>query len=165
MLIKRITIRIKAMAAAKWRLFAVYWPSIASPIRKNLPLPSFWDQYHRDTGDNARETERKDHTAQYTDGITAKIAGGFEQLNVHLCHNGIDRQDHIREKVVNHTDHNGGFGTDDMDGTGSERFQEGVKNTGILQDRHPGICADQKVHPHRDHDQSDQDALRALGSP
>ena len=37
----RISMRMKAMAAAKCRLLATYCPSIASPMRKNLPLPSF----------------------------------------------------------------------------------------------------------------------------
>ena len=39
--------------------------------------------------------------------------------------------------------------------------QQPVENAGVLQNGHPGVGADQKVHPHGDHDQRYQDFLGA----
>ena len=65
----RISIRMKAMAAAKCRLFATYWPSMASPMRKNLAVAQLLgdiegadrgDEHHRDAGDDARQAQGPD---------------------------------------------------------------------------------------------------------
>ncbi len=50
---------------------------------------------------------------------------------------------------------------DDVHGAQVQGAQEGVQDAGVLQDGHPGVGADQEVHPHGDHDQGDEDLLGA----
>ena len=53
----------------------------------------------------------------------------------------------------------GAFGADDVDAAQSQPGEETVENAGVLQDGHPGVGADEEVHPHGDHDDGHEHLL------
>ena len=143
----RIIIRMNAIAAAKCRL-----GNVEGAYRR--------DQHHRDAGEHARQAQRPDDAAQHARAVAAEVARGFDELHVHLRHDRIYRDYHIRKIVIHHADNNGGFGADDVHRAEAERGEETVKDAGVLKDRHPCVGTDKEVHPHGDHDERDHYLLR-----
>ena len=115
-----------------------------------------WDEHHRDAGEHAGQTERPDNAAQHTGAVAAEITRGLDKPYIHLCHDRVYREYHIREIVVHHADHDGSLGADYMYAAKAEGRQDAVEYAGVLQYGHPRIGADQKVHPHWDHDKRDE---------
>ena len=117
------------------------------------------NQDHGDAGNYAGQTQREYHPPQHTPAVAAQVSRSLFQLQIHFCHHRIDRKDHIRKIVVHHSDHHGAFGADHMQRPQPQRTQQAVQDSRILQNRHPGIGANQEVHPHRNHNQGDQNLL------
>ena len=61
-------------------------------------------EYHCNTGDDARHRHREGDLHKYVELIGAKILRSLDNAVVHLCKNGIDRQDHIWDIVIYHTE-------------------------------------------------------------
>jgi len=99
---------------------------------------------------------------------------------VQLYQHGVDGQDHEGQVVVHHTQHYGALGTDhleviDGDIRGGIRckvhsdlvvkvdqadlLKQLVQKSVVLQNGHPGIGPQQKIHPHGQHDEHHSDAL------
>ena len=55
---------------------------------------------------------------------------------VDLGNAGVDRQNHIRKKIVHHTEDNGASRSHDLDLGKSELGQKGVEKTAVVKDRH-----------------------------
>ena len=79
-----------------------------------LPLPSIWEmtkvetdgtKHHRDAGDDARDAERYDDTAEHEMGRCAEILRRLDQPAVELDEHGVDGQHHERQEVVDHAEH------------------------------------------------------------
>ena len=121
------------------------------------------DEHHRDAGHDARQAQREDDPPQHAETVAAEVARGLDQARVHLGHDRVDWQDHIREVVVHHADDDGALGADDVRLAEVQRGKEHVEQARVLQDGHPRIGADEEVHPHRDHDERDDRLLRARG--
>ena len=66
----------------------------------------------------------------------------LDQARVHLGHDRVDRQDHIREVVVHHADDDGALGADDVRLAEVQRGKEHVEQARVLQDGHPRVGAD-----------------------
>ena len=120
------------------------------------------DQDHRDPRDHPGQAQREDHPPQDVEAVASEVLGRLHQLHVHLRHHRVDRQDHVREVVVHHADHHRGLRPDDVHRPQADLRQQAVEDTRVLQDRHPRVRPDQKVHPHRDHDERDEDLLRPV---
>ena len=118
------------------------------------------DEHHVHAGNHAGNAQRKDHAPQHRSAVAAQVPRRFQQTNVKLGQDRIDRKHHIGEIIVDHADDDRSLGTDDMDGLNADRTQNAVDDAGILQNCHPRIGSDQKVHPHGDHDERHHGFLR-----
>ena len=123
------------------------------------------DEHHADAGEHPRQAQRPHHPAQDLQIAAAQILGRLQQAVVHFGHHRINGHDHIGEIVIDHAHHHGGLGADDVHRPQTHQVQQSVEDAGILQNGHPGIGADEEVHPHGDHDQGDHGLLGAGGGP
>ena len=77
-------------------------------------------------------------------------------------HDGIQRQDHKGQIVVNHTEHDRTGGVDHFKRSDAEQTEKFVDQPVALQQGHPCIGAQKKVHPHWQHYKHDHDFLPGI---
>ena len=111
----------------------------------------------------ARQCQRDRDQPERLPARAAEIGGGFEQRVVHALERGVDRQHHERQVGVDDADEDREVGRepDRRRVDDAEREQRLVEQAVALQDRHPGVDADQERGPERQHDQHEQHALPA----
>ena len=117
------------------------------------------DQHHGHPGDHPGQAQGPDHPAQDPQAVAAQVPGGLNEFFVHLGHDGVQGQDHVGDVVIDHADDHGRLRADDVDVGQMEQGEEVVKNARVLQNGHPGVGADEEVHPHGDHDDGQENLL------
>ena len=89
----------------------------------------------------------------------------LDKTAVKLCENRIYGQNHIGKIVVYHSDYDRRFGSDDVNGGETDFGEQTVDYSRILQNCHPGIGSDEKVHPHGNHDEGHHGFLHLFARP
>ena len=85
--------------------------------------------------------------------VCAKVLRGLDDAVVDFDHDGVQRQHHIGQIVVHHAQHHRARGVDHVERPNAEQAQKAVDEAVVLQKGHPRIGAQQKIHPHGQHDQ------------
>ena len=93
--------------------------------------------------------------------VAAKVSCRLNVRAVDLGHSRVYRHYHIGQVIVYHTEYNGTRGVYHLDRVKSEVTENRVYNSRILEYRHPGISADEQIHPHGEHDEHYQHPLCA----
>ena len=132
-------------------------------------------EHHRDARDDARDAERYDDAAEHEMGRCAEILRRLDQPAVELDEHGVDGQHHERQEVVDHAEHDRALRVDErnivervaemrlQEGNQADRAEKSVEEAVVFQNGHPCVGAQQKVHPHRQHDEHHAQALTARG--
>ena len=135
------------------------------------------DEHHGDAREDPRQGQGQGHTAEHRDRIGPQVPGGLDQPVVQLDDDRVDGQDHEGQEVVHHAQHHRALGVDHfeiLDLRAKEAVDEveqadSVKKTveqaGVLQDGHPGVGAQQEIHPHGQHDEHHGHPLEAGSLP
>ena len=116
---------------------------------------------HRNARDNSGNAQRKNHLYERLCAVCAEVVGGFNQSRFNLRHNRVERKHHKRQILVNHSEDNRALIADKLS-VDTEEAEQRVNRTVVLQKRHPGVNPEQKVHPHRYHNNHCEQILRAL---
>ena len=111
------------------------------------------NEHHGHAGEHAGQGEGEGHPAKDREGVGAQILGGLDHLGVDFLQNGEDGQNHERQEVVDHAQHDGPLGVDHLEGADTKQAQKAVDQPPLLQQEHPGVGAQQEVHPHGQHDE------------
>ena len=119
------------------------------------------DQHHGDAGDHPGQAQGPDHPPQHPKTVAPQVPGGLDEALVHLGHDGVEGENHVGDVVVDHADDDGGLRADDVDVGQVEQGEEVVEDARVLQNGHPGVGADEEVHPHRNHDDGEEHLLGA----
>ena len=64
--------------------------------------------------------------AKDREGVGAQILGGLDHLGVDFLQNGEDGQNHERQEVVDHAQHDGPLGVDHLEGADTKQAQKAV---------------------------------------
>ena len=122
------------------------------------------NEHHRDSLQHAGQGIRQRHAQEALHRACAEVGGGLQQAMIRFFDDGVDRHNHKGEIVVDHTEHDRLLVVEEDDLLAhaharqpavkrrnciAQRRDPAVENTRIFQNGHPGIGAQQEVHPHR----------------
>ena len=80
--------------------------------------------------------------------VSTQIPCGVNQVFVNFNQYIVNRQHHEWEKVINHTQNNGGRRIDNIQSRKMQGGQYGIDDPLFLQQGLPGKSTKQKIHPH-----------------
>ena len=114
------------------------------------------DEAQERAGDDARHGERHGDRPERAPGRRAEIQRRLEQRVVHLLQRRVERQHHEGQIGVDDADIDRRLGVEDVEGLGdqAEAHERLVQQALRLQDRDPGIDADEEARPERQDDQA-----------
>ena len=75
-------------------------------------------------------------------------------------HRRVDRQYHIRQEIVYHTEYDGARSADHFNAPYPYRFEQGIKQTAVIEQRHQRIRPYKQAYPHRQHQKQNEHPLR-----
>ena len=85
--------------------------------------------------------------------VCTEILRRLDKTVVKLCHDGINRQNHIWQEIINHSQYDRTRGVDHVEGSDIYFCEYVVDNARILKQSHPCVGSEKKVHPHGNHDE------------
>jgi len=109
------------------------------------------DEHHRNSRHDAGNGKRNHHPEQRGHRIAPEVRRGLDEALVYLDHHGIQREYHEREVVVDHSEHDRALRVYELQRTYAYHSEEVVDYSVVAEEGHPGVGAQQEVHPHREH--------------
>jgi hypothetical protein len=112
-------------------------------------LAGHGDEAEQDARRRAGQGEREGHAPEGRERRCAEILGGLNQALILPVQDRVQRQDHEGQVGVDEPQQDGGLGVEDLDRRQAERRKRRIQHPGRLQDRDPGVNADQEAGPER----------------
>ena len=105
-------------------------------------------EHHRDAAYNAGHGERKDYLAESPRRGRAEVARGVEKIAINFYKGIVNRQNHEREIIIDHTDNYRRRSIHDTEIRQIQRREDIIENT-VIREQHPySYYPEQEVYPH-----------------